>query len=285
LVLKIGTVMRRVRSTRHNLLLPILVFALFATGCAKSSSVLQGNVEQLQQEQLAMQRQNQLLQTNAASLDRQHQEMTAVVAQLRQQIKVEQDRSRLLQTQLASTTDQLAKLKKEKDTVAQQAETLTASLQRQRGVVIKPNNSLLTTLPKIDIQGVQVRHDGDVIRIELPSDQLFQYGTTQFHPDAGRILTAAATEILRTYPNQKIAVEGHTDSDPVRSYQYSSNTQLSIAQASAVYSLLTAQTRLQPNQLFVVGHGGSNPVYSNATPAGKQGNRRIELVIYSQQAS
>ena len=232
-----------------------------------------------------MQRQNQLLQTNAASLDRQHQELTTVVAQLRQQIKVEQDRSRLLQTQLASTTGQLAALQKEKDTITKQAETLTASLQRQRGVVIKPNNSLLTTLPKIDIQGVRVRHDGDVIRIELPADQLFQHGTTQFHPDAGRILTAAANEILRTYPNQKIAVEGHTDSDPVRSYQYSSNTQLSIAQASAVYSLLTAQTRLQPNQLFVVGHGGSNPVVSNATPAGKQRNRRIELVIYSQQAS
>lgn len=231
-----------------------------------------------------MQRQNQLLQTNAASLDRQHQELTAVVAQLRQQIKVEQDRSRLLQTQLASTTDQLAKMKQEKESVTKQAETLTASLQRQRGVVIKPNNSLLTTLPKINLRGVKVRHDVDVIRIELPTDQLFQPGTNQFQPEAGRILSTVANEILRTYPDQKIAVEGHTDSDPVRNYQYASNTQLSLAQANAVYSLLTAQTRLRTNQLIVVGHGGNNPVYSNATPAGKQLNRRIELVIYPERA-
>ena len=276
--------MRRIGSTRQNLLFSLAAFVLLATGCANNSSVLQGNVDRLTEEQVAMQRQNQLLQTNAASLDRQHQELTAVVAQLRQQIKVEQDRSRLLQTQLASTTDQLAKMKQEKESVTKQAETLTASLQRQRGVVIKPNNSLLTTLPKINLRGVKVRHDVDVIRIELPTDQLFQPGTNQFQPEAGRILSTVANEILRTYPDQKIAVEGHTDSDPVRNYQYASNTQLSLAQANAVYSLLTAQTRLRTNQLIVVGHGGNNPVYSNATPAGKQLNRRIELVIYPERA-
>ena len=276
--------MRRIGSTRQNFLFSLAAFALLATGCANNSSVLQGNVDRLTEEQVAMQRQNQLLQTNAASLDRQHQELTAVVAQLRQQIKVEQDRSRLLQTQLASTTDQLAKMKQEKESVTKQAETLTASLQRQRGVVIKPNNSLLTTLPKINLRGVKVRHDVDVIRIELPTDQLFQPGTNQFQPEAGRILSTVANEILRTYPDQKIAVEGHTDSDPVRNYQYASNTQLSLAQANAVYSLLTAQTRLRTNQLIVVGHGGNNPVYSNATPAGKQLNRRIELVIYPERA-
>ena len=33
-------------------------------------------------------------------------------------------------------------------------------------------------------------------------------------------------------------------------------------------------------QLFVVGHGGSHPVVSNATDAGRARNRRIEVVIY-----
>ncbi|NLS91921.1 MAG: OmpA family protein [Planctomycetaceae bacterium] len=266
-------------------LLLTAVLTVFSAGCANSSSVLKGNVDQLQQQQVAMQRQNQELHAHAASLDRQHQELTALVAQLRQQIKVEQDRSQLLQTQLASTTSQLSKIQSEKDSYAKQAETLTASLQRQRGVVIKPNNSLLTTLPKINLQGVETRHDGDVIRIELPADQLFQYGTNQFQANAGRIITTVAAEILRTYPNQKIAVEGHTDSDPVRTYQYSSNIQLSTAQAMAVYEVLVSQTRMQPNQMFVVGHGGNHPVFTNATAAGKQRNRRVELVIYPDRAS
>ncbi len=277
--------MRRRQSTPRNLLFLLWTLAPFVAGCANSKSVLQGNVDQMQQQQVAMQRQNQELHTRAASLDRQQQELTAVVAQLRQQVKVEQDRSRLLQTQLASTADQLGKLRAEKDTLSKEAEMLTASLQRQRGVVIKPNNSLLTTLPKINVQGVAVRHDGDVIRIELPTDRLFQYGSNQFQANAGQIISAAAAEILRNYPNQKIGVEGHTDSDPVQNYQFSSNAQLSVAQAMAVYDVLVTQNRMQPNQLLVAGHGGSNPIVSNATPAGKQRNRRIEIVIYPERAS
>ncbi len=277
--------MRRMRSARREVLVLLLALAASAGGCANSPSVLKGNVDQLQQQQIAMQRQNQELQARAASLDREHQDLTALVAQLRQQVKVEQDRSRLMQTQLASTTDQLAKIQEEKATITKQAETLTASLQRQRGVVIKPNNSLLTTLPRINLRGVEVRHDGDVIRIELPTDQLFQSGSNQFQANAGRLIGSVATEILRSYPNQKIGVEGHTDSDPVRSYQYSNNTQLSIAQATAVHDILINQTRLQASQMFVVGHGGNHPVFSNARADGKQRNRRVELVIYPDRAS
>ncbi len=276
--------MRRMRPTPRETLLLLAALVVLQAGCANSSSVLKGNVDQLQQQQIAMQRQNQELHAHAASLDRQNQEMTALVAQLRLQTKVEQDRARLLQTQLASTTDQLGKLQKEKETITKQTETLTASLQRQRGVTIKPNNSLLATLPQINLRGVRTRRDGDVIRIELPTDQLFQYGSSQLQPNSGPIIAAAAAEILRTYPNQKIGVEGHTDSDPVRSYQYSSNTQLSIAQAMAVHDFLTSQTRMQANQLLVVGHGGSHGVFSNATPEGKQRNRRVELVIYPERA-
>jgi outer membrane protein OmpA-like peptidoglycan-associated protein len=42
---------------------------------------------------------------------------------------------------------------------------------------------------------------------------------------------------------------------------------------------------MQADQMFVVGHGGSHPVVSNGTPAGKQRNRRVELVIYPDRAS
>ena len=52
-----------------------------------------------------------------------------------------------------------------------------------------------------------------------------------------------------------------------------------------VYDVLVSRTRLQPNQLFVIGHGPNRPVVSNATPDGKQRNRRIELVIYPERKS
>ena len=59
-----------------------------------------------------------------------------------------------------------------------------------------------------------------------------------------------------------------------------SNHELSNARAMAVYEVLTSSLRLRADQLFVVAHGGNHPVVSNATPEGKQRNRRVELVVY-----
>ena len=53
----------------------------------------------------------------------------------------------------------------------------------------------------------------------------------------------------------------------------------------ALYDYLATRTRLKPQQLFVVGHGANHPVVSNGTPAGKDRNRRVELVIYPEKAS
>jgi flagellar motor protein MotB len=52
-----------------------------------------------------------------------------------------------------------------------------------------------------------------------------------------------------------------------------------------VYDVLVNRTRLQGNQLFVAGHGSNHPIVSNATPEGKQRNRRVELVIYPERKS
>ncbi|MDD4269675.1 MAG: OmpA family protein [Pirellulales bacterium] len=263
----------------------LLALAALAAGCADSSMVLKGNVGQLQQQQLAMQRQNQQLQGRVASLDQNNQELSALVAQLRQQTKVAQDEATLLRNQLSTAASQLARLREEKKAADQQTEALTASLRRQQGVTIKPNNSLLAAIPSVNLRGVEARRDGDVIRIELSADQLFQHGTNQFLPNAGHLITATAEEILRTYPHQMIGIEGHTDSDPVQNYQFRNNTQLSTAQAAAVHDVLLSQTRIRPEQVFIVGHGGNHPLVSNATAAGKQRNRRVELVIYPERTS
>ena len=46
-----------------------------------------------------------------------------------------------------------------------------------------------------------------------------------------------------------------------------------------VYDVLVGRTRLQGNQLFIVGHGANHPIVSNATLEGKRRNRRVELVV------
>jgi flagellar motor protein MotB len=249
-------------------------------GCAENSMVLKGQLDQLQQQQLALSNQNQELQSRAGSLDRDNQELETLLAQSRQRSKVLEDQIALVRQQLSSVTSQLAQVRQEKEEAAQKAQALTASMRRQSGVSITPNNSFLSSMPAIHLPDVEVRRDGDVIRLELPTDKLFEPGTAQFRSEGVGLISAAGGELVRTYPNQIIGVEGHTDSDPIGNTLWRNHHHLSIAQALAVQEALLGQTRLHAAQLFVVGHGGNHPVVSNATLDGKRRNRRVELVVY-----
>jgi len=250
------------------------------SGCADNAMVLKGKLGQAEQQQLAMQRQYQQVQDRAAALDRDNQETNALLAQARQQAKVSEDQLAAVQDQLRGVTSQLAQARAERESTDKRVQTLTASMQRQGGVTINPNNSYLQTLPAFSIPNVFVRRDSDVIRIEVPAASLFDPGSARLRPGAANLIGDVAAEIGRTYPDQIIGVEGHTDSDPVVGGQGRSNHELSAYQAMAVYDVLASRTRLHSDQLFVVGHGANHPVVSNATFEGKQRNRRIELVIY-----
>ena len=84
------------------------------------------------------------------------------------------------------------------------------------------------------------------------------------------MIVAAANEVLRTYPDQMIAVEGHTDNDPVGGIQFHSNRELSLARAMSVYEVLIGRARIPDDQLTVVAHGSNRPVVSNGSPEGKR---------------
>jgi len=251
-----------------------------AAGCAENSMVVKGQLDRLQQQQLAMTRQNQELQARAGSLDRDNQELEALLAQSRQRSQVLEDQLSLVRDQLGGITTQLAQMREEKEATDQKAQALTASMRRQQGVSITPNNSFLQTLPATQLPDVHVRRDADVIRIELPADRLFEGNTAQLNSEGARLLTDAAGEVFRTYPDQLIGVEGHTDSEPIQGGPWRNNQHVSVARALSVYEMLLTQTRLQAEQLFVVAHGGNHPVVSNATPEGRKRNQRVELVVY-----
>ena len=254
-------------------------------GCADNPMVLRGQLSKAEQQQTMLARQLQQLQDRANALDRDNQEKDTLLAQARQQAKVSEDQLAATKDQLRSVTTQLAQTRTEKDGSDKRAKAFAASLQRQGGVSIDPNNSFLQTLPATNIAGVFVRRDGDVIRIELPGHVLFEPGGARLRPGAANLVSDVAAEIVRTYPDQMIGIEGHTDNDPVAGNQWQNNHALSVNRAMTVYDVLVSRTRLQPNQLFVMGQGPNRPVVSNATPEGKQRNRRIELVIYPERKS
>lgn len=270
---------------RYTARIAALALAAFVTaGCnqqtAPSPYAQQAPVTISPQQQLAMTQQTQQYQQRAAALDRDNQELQSMLAQSRQQSQVLQDQIAATQTQLRDTTDRLASMQSETEQLRGRTSAMAAGLQVRSQAEIRANNTLLKSMTITNMPGINVRQDGDVIRIELPSDQLFNFGTSQLKLGSEALVKTIASDLSQNYPQQLIGIEGHTDGSPMTSPQFPTDQHLAVAQAMAVYDALNRSGGLQARQLFVVGHGGSHPVVSNGTDAGRARNRRVEVVIY-----
>lgn len=270
--------------SRSAIALPTLLLFVVAAGCSQMGGAPAGQqtaaVTLSPEQQQAIAMQTQQYQQRAAALDRDNQELQSMLAQSKQQAQLLQEQVLATQQQLRDTTGQLAALQADNQQMASRTTAMAASIRTQSQAEIRSNNSLLRNLTITNLPGVQVRQDGDVIRVEIPSDQLFNPGTAQLKYGAEETLRTVGADLARNYPQQLIGIEGHTDNAQQLGLQSTSPQHLSISQATTVYDALIRAGGMSPAQLFVVGHGPNHPVVSNATAAGQARNRRIELVIY-----
>lgn len=104
-------------------------------------------------------------------------------------------------------------------------------------------------------------------------DVLFDTGRSDLKPGALRTLEQL-TAFLVENPERSAIIEGHTDSVGAEAF----NQRLSEQRAQAVLSALT-ERGIAPARLSAVGFGPSKPVVSNDTAAGRQQNRRVEIIL------
>ncbi len=128
------------------------------------------------------------------------------------------------------------------------------------------------------VEGKQVivRRLADRVEVEIRTDILFESASATPSQHAQSIIERLA-DALAPFPNA-VRVEGHTDNVPIRTRGYPSNWELSAARAATVVHIL-ANRGVAPDRLAVLGYGEFRPVESNATPAGRNMNRRVLLVV------
>jgi chemotaxis protein MotB len=222
----------------------------------------------------------QELNDRAKGLDQDNRDLQARMARSQQQYELLRQQNELLRRRLAETVDQLSQAQGSAEQSAEQLRTLQASARRRGGAQITANNSLRSTLTAVTVQGLEVRQDGELVRIVMPTDQLFVPGTATLTAGAQSLIDQVADVLLRNYSNQIIGVEAHSDNSGLDGTLWRNSHQLTAAQAMAVFEQLSYRHRLLPQQLFVLGHGSNYPLVSNGTQAGQSRNRRVEVVIY-----
>jgi len=163
------------------------------------------------------------------------------------------------QQQLAMAETEKARLAaQESDRLRVKAETEKAEL---RAELLRQFNLILET--RDTARGLIVNM----------SDVLFDTGKSTLRPGAREKL-AKVSGVILGHPGLKLQVEGHTDS--VGGDEY--NMRLSEQRAAAVRDYLVHEN-LPAASITVRGFGKTQPVVSNDTAAGRQRNRRVELVV------
>lgn len=152
--------------------------------------------------------------------------------------------------------------------VTQQADSLRIEAESANARLNEALNQLRTLV--VEITNLQQTARGLVISL---SDILFDVDKATLKPGAQANLNRIAA-VLKQYPNHNIAVEGHTDSTASAAY----NQRLSEERATSVRTALVAGG-VDAAKITSRGFGESQPVADNGTAAGRQQNRRVEVIV------
>jgi outer membrane protein OmpA-like peptidoglycan-associated protein len=151
----------------------------------------------------------------------------------------------------------------------------------QGAAVLVDTDLIAIELPEIDVPGVVVKEGPKKVVYAVSGDVLFDFDSAEIRPSAEQALAQIAESLSERYPGKRIRIEGHTDDKGSDSY----NLKLSKRRAEAVREWLESEGGWDSEQAQVVGLGETHPVAQNQRadgrddPAGRQLNRRVEIVV------
>jgi outer membrane protein OmpA-like peptidoglycan-associated protein len=128
---------------------------------------------------------------------------------------------------------------------------------------------------KKDLEGAEVERVGEGIKITFHKGIEFATNSDELSATSKTNLDDLA-KVLNKYSDTKILIEGHTDSTGPHDY----NMTLSDKRAQSVSAYLKS-LNVKDDRISNVGYGPDQPIGDNATEAGRQQNRRVEVAIFA----
>jgi type VI secretion system protein ImpK len=113
--------------------------------------------------------------------------------------------------------------------------------------------------------------------IRLKSRGMFASGSATVEPRFAPLLDRLGKALKEE--EGAIEIVGYTDNQPIRTVQFPSNFQLSLARAQAARALISRAVG-DLSRITAEGRGEANPLKDNSTPQGREENRRIEIVLH-----
>jgi len=177
----------------------------------------------------------------------------------------ESTRKRLseVQGQKAATEAELAELRRQKEAAEKRIAAYKALQAKFRALV--------------DTGKLQVVFRNGQMTLKLPSGILFPSGSADLTKD-GKAALADVVKVLLQFKDRRFVVAGHTDDQPIRTRKFRNNWYLSTARANSVVQFMIEESFPAKN-LAAAGYAQFDPVAPNNDEAGRELNRRIEIIL------
>jgi outer membrane protein OmpA-like peptidoglycan-associated protein len=227
--------------------------------------------QQAQDEAAQRQQLEQQQQAEAQAAQQAQQQAQQQAEQAQQQAQQAQQQAQEEAQRRAAAEQQQQQAAQQADEARQQAAQAQQHSQEIEAQESQRRQQLMSQLNQV----LQTRDSARGLIVSMP-DVLFDTGSANLKPTARERLAKVAG-ILIAYPDIHVEVDGYTDStgSPM------SNEQLSQQRAASVQSYLTQQG-VPAGSIGIHGFGEANPIASNDSAAGRQQNRRVELVVSGQ---
>lgn len=251
----------------------LVAAAVLATGCVskKKYSELQGRYDALNSNYTTTQVSLAEAKANGSSLEQRLSDARRDNQQLQEALAQAMKNNSQGNVNIATLLDQI-------DASNKYIRQLVDAKQKSDSLNMVLTTNLTRSLTPADRKDVDIKVLKGVVYISLADNMLFRSGSYEISPAAMDILGKIA-KIIKDYSDYDVLVEGNTDDVPISRPNIRNNWDLSCLRASSVVQVLQNEFGVNPSRLTAGGRGEYNTIATNATPQGRQLNRRTEIII------
>ena len=155
---------------------------------------------------------------------------------------------------------------------------LQQKIARQDSVTKRLNDIIRKALLGFNSDELSVEIKNGKVYVSMSDKLLFKSGSADVE-SKGKDALKVLADVLNKNMDIDILVEGHTDTDPIKTPVFKDNWDLSAGRATSIVRILTDEYKVAPTRLTAAGRGEFLPRASNKTAEGKAKNRRTEIIL------
>lgn len=157
---------------------------------------------------------------------------------------------------------------------------LHALLAKKDSSTLAIKKTISYSLQSLVAKGLSVHIKNGKVYVSLEEKLLFESGKYELDEN-GRTTIRQIGEVLNTYPDIQVMIEGHTDDVPYISSNgiIKDNWDLSALRSASIVRELSAENKIDPQRLTLAGRGEYAPLFADKSAGARSKNRRIEIIL------